>query len=157
MSAEQGCNVSFSYDFPRPAVAADICVVKGAGEARQVLLVRRGKEPFEGRWALPGGFVEEGEKLEEAARRELVEETGLEPEGRFTQSGAYGDPGRDPRGWTVSVAFLVRLGDESSDVRGGDDAAEAAWFSVDELPPLAFDHDVVVADALKLATHVERG
>lgn len=137
------------YDFPRPALTVDVAVFRGGAGAREVLLVKRGNDPFAGMWALPGGFVEENESLETAARRELLEESGLDPLGDFDQVGAYGDPGRDPRGWTVSVVFQTTLGyDESGVVAGGSDAADAAWHPVGDLPRLAFDHDLLVADAL---------
>lgn len=136
------------YRFPRPAFTADvIALARDAGGSR-VLLIRRGNEPFAGRWALPGGFVDEGERPEDAARRELAEETGLRFEGPLELVGVYGDPGRDPRGWTVSAAYRVVL-DAPHDVAGGDDAAEARWFPLDALPPLAFDHDDIVADAIR--------
>jgi 8-oxo-dGTP diphosphatase len=138
-----------SYDYPRPALTVDVAVFRGEAGEREVLLVKRGEEPYRGRWALPGGFVEEGETLLSAARRELLEETGLDPAGELVQVGTYGDPGRDPRGWTVSVVFQTVLGfDDASAVAGGSDAAEAAWHPVGALPRLAFDHDVIVADAL---------
>jgi 8-oxo-dGTP diphosphatase len=137
------------YEFPRPALTVDVAVFRGEAGAREVLLVKRGSEPFAGMWALPGGFVDEGESLEPAARRELLEETGLDPLGDLDQVGAYGDPGRDPRGWNVSVLFQTTLAyDESGVVAGGSDAAEAAWHPVGTLPRLAFDHDQLVADAL---------
>jgi 8-oxo-dGTP diphosphatase len=110
----------------------------------RVLLVRRGREPFEGRWALPGGFVERGERLEDAVLRELLEETGAVG----TVSGivgAYSRPDRDPRGHTVSVAYAIDV--EGETVRGGDDAAEAAWHDLASPPPLAFDHDEILSDA----------
>ena len=138
-----------SYEYPRPALSADVVVFAGEPDARRVLLVRRGIEPFVGMWAIPGGFVEEGEPLEDAARRELAEETGLYLEGSLTRVGAFGDPGRDPRGWTVSAAYAGNAGREPIPVRGGDDAAEAAWVSLDDLPPLAFDHADIVAAALE--------
>lgn len=140
----------YTYEFPRPGFSADTIVTREGDGGLEVLLVRRGGEPFRGRWALPGGFVEEGERPVDAARRELAEETGLRPSGTLTQLGAYADPGRDPRGWVVTVAYTVELGaDEDATVAGGDDADEAAWFGVDALPsPLAFDHDIVVADSL---------
>jgi 8-oxo-dGTP diphosphatase len=144
----------FEYDFARPALTTDVVVLRGTSDSREVLLVLRAREPYAGRWALPGGFVDEGERLEDAARRELLEETSVAPAGPLTPVGAYGDPGRDPRGWTVSVVFLARVeGDVSA--RGGDDAAEAAWFAEDSLPPLAFDHDGIVRDGLELARHTE--
>jgi 8-oxo-dGTP diphosphatase len=133
---------------PRPALTADVVAVQ-PGDTPRVLLVRRGNDPFAGKWALPGGFVEEGERPEDAARRELAEETGLTYDGALRIVGVYGDPGRDPRGWTVSAAYLAFVTGEAA-VAGSDDAAEARWFLADELPPLAFDHDVIVRDALAL-------
>ena len=142
--------------YPRPALTVDVALVRGSEADREVLLIQRAADPFEGSWALPGGFVDENEPLEEAARRELAEETGLTDVGRLTQLGTYGDPGRDPRGWTVSVVFFARLEAGGPEVRGGDDAADARWFAVWDLPQLAFDHDRIVEDALKLARHAER-
>ncbi len=135
------------YDYPRPALTTDIVVVAGPPEARCVLLVRRGDEPFGGSWAFPGGFVDEGELLESAARRELEEETGVEVDTALSQVGAFGDPGRDPRGWTVSVVYSVVLGGEPPVVAGGDDAHEAAWHPLDSPPPLAFDHALILRAA----------
>jgi 8-oxo-dGTP diphosphatase len=141
-----------TYEHARPALSVDIAVFRGRAGERDVLLVNRAQDPFAGMWALPGGFVEEGETLESAARRELLEETGLEPSGELEQIGTYGDPGRDPRGWTVSVVHIVTIGyDEPGAVVGGSDAAEAAWHPVDSLPRLAFDHDRILADALSHA------
>lgn len=137
-----------TYEYPRPAVTVDTAVFRGPPRARELLLVRRGADPYAGMWALPGGFLEPDEPLEHCARRELQEETGLAPAGRLAPVGAYGDPGRDPRGWTVTMLFAVVLGaGERDEVAGGDDAAEAAWHSVGTLPPLAFDHDLLVRDA----------
>ncbi|MDO8879224.1 MAG: NUDIX hydrolase [Coriobacteriia bacterium] len=134
------------YDFCRPALTADVVAIATDGEPR-VLLIRRGHPPFEGQWALPGGFVDEWERPEDAARRELAEETGLAFGGPLRIVGVYGERGRDPRGWTVSAVYLAVL-DREAEVAGGDDAAEARWFPTGDLPPLAFDHHVIVADAL---------
>ncbi len=136
---------AFCYDYPRPAVTADIVVVTREARPR-VLLIRRRKSPFAGMWALPGGFVDEHEALEAAARRELHEETGLRI-ARLEQIGAFGAPGRDPRGHTISVAYLGRL--DAARVRPcpGDDAADAAWHPLHRLPPLAFDHAEIVTAA----------
>ncbi len=139
----------YTYEYPRPAFTCDTVVFAGPSAARKVLLVRRGAEPFLGCWALPGGFVDEGERPVEAARRELAEETGLIWEGPLVPVGTFGDPGRDPRGWVVTAAYLADIGLEPLTVVGGDDASEAAWFFADELPSkLAFDHDEVIAAAL---------
>jgi 8-oxo-dGTP diphosphatase len=111
-----------------------------------VLLIRRGHPPFAGDWALPGGFVEEGERVADAAPRELAEETGLKT-GRLALLGVYDTPGRDPRGWTVSVVYLTRVPAEMA-VSGADDASDARWFRSTALPELAFDHGAIIADAL---------
>ncbi len=140
------------YEYARPALTVDVAVFRGEAGAREVLLIRRGEEPFKGMWALPGGFVEEGETLRAAASRELDEETGFSPRGDLVQVGAYGDPGRDPRGWTVGIVFFTTVDyDEPGVVKGGSDAAEADWHPVARLPHLAFDHDTIVADALSHA------
>ncbi|MCS6851091.1 MAG: NUDIX hydrolase [Gemmataceae bacterium] len=128
----------YCYDYPRPAVTVDIALVTAEPRPR-VLLIRRRHEPFAGSWALPGGFVDEHEALEAAARRELREETGLEV-GELEQLGAFGDPGRDPRGWTVSIVFGARVKADQAMPQAADDAAEVAWHRLDQLPPLAFDH-----------------
>ncbi|HUN78765.1 MAG TPA: NUDIX hydrolase, partial [Solirubrobacteraceae bacterium] len=117
-----------------------------------LLLVQRRNPPFAGSWALPGGFVDEGERVADAAPRELREETGLRIDS-LELLGVYDTPGRDPRGWTVSAVYLARL-DREVAVSGGDDAADARWFDTDALPELAFDHAAIVADAL---TRLARG
>ena len=139
--------MSFTYAYARPALTVD-CVVFGVDEsALQLLLIQRGLPPFLGRWALPGGFVRLEETLEEAARRELREETGIERI-FLEQLRAFGDLERDPRERVVTLAHvgLVKLSDHR--IRAATDAANAAWFAVDDLPRLAFDHDAIVAEAL---------
>jgi 8-oxo-dGTP diphosphatase len=114
----------------------------------RVLLVKRGEEPFKGKWALPGGFVEYGERAEEAIVREVREETGLDV--RVSKLiGVYSDPRRDPRGHTVTVAYICEPKAVNKKPRAGDDAAEAKWWRLDRLPKLAFDHAGIVGDAKK--------
>jgi 8-oxo-dGTP diphosphatase len=135
----------FTYNYPRPALTADAIVVSNEANPR-VLLIRRKYPPFEGSWALPGGFVNAEEPLEPAARRELREETGLDiPD--LQQLHTFGDPGRDPRGWTVSVAFIAVVDPMAVRAKADDDASEVGWHSLDRLPPLAFDHEKVLAMA----------
>jgi len=139
--------MAFTYKHARPALTVD-CVVFGLDEDElRLLLVERGVEPFAGKWALPGGFVELEETLEEAARRELEEETGI-TRLYLEQLYTFGDPGRDPRERVVTVAYyaLVKLSDHQ--VQAATDARSAAWFSVADLPALAFDHEHIVQVAL---------
>jgi 8-oxo-dGTP diphosphatase len=135
------------YEHPRPAVTVDIALFYREGESVEVLLIKRGSEPFKGRWAFPGGFVDEDESLEAAAARELREETGLKKV-RLKQVGAFGDPGRDPRGHTVSIAFAALL-DKRDEAKAADDAQEAAWHSVARPPRLAFDHKKILSVAIE--------
>ena len=135
----------YCYKYPHPAVTTD-CVIFGFdGERLQVLLVERGIEPFKGRWAFPGGFLKMDETAEEGALRELKEETG--PEGAYMeQFHTFSAPERDPRERVITIAYyaLVKI----QEVKGGDDAASARWFPLDEIPSLAFDHDYI----LRMAT-----
>lgn len=132
----------FAYEYPRPALTVDLAVVTREARPR-VLLIQRKKDPFAGTWALPGGFVDANEKLADAARRELLEETGLEVN-EIEQLYTAGDPGRDPRGWTVSVVFLARVDAVHLKPVAADDAAAVAWFALDRLPKLAFDHAMLL-------------
>jgi 8-oxo-dGTP diphosphatase len=136
--------VIHQYEYPRPAYTAD-CVVFNSAE---VLLIRRGKEPFKGSLALPGGFVNDGETSEAAARRELREETGLDLE-HCKPIGVFDLPGRDPRGWTVSAAYVFYT--RQRIVRGMDDAISAIWVPLNKLDrqSLAFDHIKIIDSALK--------
>jgi len=134
----------FVYEYPRPCVTVDVVVVTRERKPR-VLLIRRRRPPFEGQWALPGGFIDMDETLEASARRELREETGLTPR-RLVQLAAYGDPKRDPRGRTISVVFLAEV-NADAEAQAGDDAADANWFPLDKLPRLAFDHRRILRDA----------
>ncbi|KAL6769725.1 hypothetical protein ACKKBG_A32115 [Auxenochlorella protothecoides x Auxenochlorella symbiontica] len=135
--------------YPRPGLTVDAVMVTGE-ERPQVLLIRRKNDPFAGSWALPGGFVDEGEELGAAAARELEEETGLSArEAGLTQVGAFGEPGRDPRGWCVSVAYAALL-PAQAEVLGADDAEEAQWWPVAEVPGrLAFDHKLILRCAFQ--------
>ena len=135
----------YCYKYPHPAVTTD-CVIFGFnGERLQVLLIERGIEPYKGRWAFPDGFLKMDEAAEEGALRELKEETGLE-NAYIQQLHTFSDPNRDPRERVITIAYyaLVRI----QEVKGGDDAASARWFPLDEIPPLAFDHDYI----LRMAT-----
>jgi len=129
-----------------PLLTVDVVALADAADAPRALLVQRAHPPFAGSWALPGGFVERGERVHQAASRELCEETGLWLTA-LELLGVYDTPGRDPRGQTVSIVYVARLDDEQP-VRGGDDASDARWFPIDSLPDLAFDHDLILADAL---------
>ncbi|CAM4244265.1 NUDIX domain-containing protein [Flavobacterium terrigena] len=117
-------------------VTVDVLVINKI--TNEILLIKRLNEPFKDCWALPGGFVDEGEDLEQAARRELFEETNIETS-EMTQIGAFGKPNRDPRGHMISVAYKTNLIDNQI-VKAKDDAKEVKWFSMNDLPELAFDH-----------------
>lgn len=139
--------MAYTSEYPPFAVTVDMVVLAARG--REVLLVRRAAPPYEGALALPGGFVEIDESLGAAARRELFEETGIDVAGvSMTQVGAYGQPDRDPRGRTVSVAYVAVL-DDRVEPAAGSDAASAAWQVIDDLEvaDLAFDHAQILADA----------
>jgi 8-oxo-dGTP diphosphatase len=135
----------FTYDYPRPSVTVDVVIVSDEKDPR-VLLIRRKHDPFAGMWALPGGFVEMEESLEAAARRELHEETGVEAE-RLEQLHTFGDPGRDPRGRTISIAYLAIVDAAKLKPQAADDAAEVGWHPLRQPPALAFDHAEILACA----------
>jgi len=138
--------------YRRPALTVDGVILQRLpqglqGEEFSVLLVERGREPFRGSYALPGGFVDYDEDIDDAVSREIAEETGLTglP---FRQFRTFGQPGRDPRGHTVSVVYVAVILGEAPPVAAGDDAASAAWFPVSRLPDLAFDHAQILARVL---------
>jgi 8-oxo-dGTP diphosphatase len=132
----------YCYEYPRPAVTVDIVVLTDEAAPR-VLLIRRKADPFAGRWALPGGYVEENEPLDAAARRELREETGIDA-GALEQVMACGDPGRDPRGWTVTVVHQTVVKADAVQPAAADDAAEVGWHPLDAPPEMAFDHGKIL-------------
>ena len=137
--------LKYHYKYPHPAVTAD-CVIFGFdGLNINVLLIQRGIEPFKGKWALPGGFLKMDESADEGARRELQEETGL-TDAKIEQFHTFTDVNRDPRERVITIAYyaLVRL----SDVQGGDDAAKAQWFAQEDIPSLAFDHELILRTAI---------
>jgi len=136
-----------AYKYPRPAVTTD-SVIFGFDESDlKILLIKRGIEPYKNSWALPGGFVRETESADDGAKRELKEETGLENI-YIEQLYTFSKPDRDPRGRVISIAYfaLVKLSDYSP--KGGTDASEAKWFSVNDIPNLAFDHEKIIHTAL---------
>ncbi len=133
--------------FPRPSVTADIALFTVRDRTLQVLLVKRKEWPFAGQWAVPGGFVRPHETLEDAARRELAEETGVS-DVLLEQLRVWSEPKRDPRTWVITVAFTALVASDALTLRAGTDAAEARWFPVGALPPpLAFDHDAILTYA----------
>ena len=144
----------FTYAYPHPAVATDICVFRHAEDALSLLLIQRRNPPFRGRWALPGGFLEPDEDLDTCARRELAEETG------FTglalhQFAVFSAPRRDPRERVISVAYLA-VAPASATIVAGSDATRARWYPLGALPRLAFDHAAIIAKAIAALCHALR-
>lgn len=138
----------YTYEYPRPAVTVD-CVIFGFDESSnlKILLIKRLHDPYRDSWALPGGFVDMDEDLEQAALRELEEETGVK-EVFVEQLFTFGKPGRDPRGRVISVAYFALVNLFKYEIQAASDAKDVAWFSINELPPLAFDHDVILDAAI---------
>lgn len=148
MSEENKANegLKYSYKYPHPSVTTD-CVIFGFdGVKLKVLLVERGMAPYKGRWAFPGGFLNMDESAEEGALRELKEETGLEG-AYIRQFHTFSAPQRDPRERVITIAYYALV--KMQEVKGGDDASDARWFALDEMPPLAFDHDQILRKAEK--------
>lgn len=136
----------YTYAYPRPSVTVDIIVIdKNEG---RILLIERGNEPFKNRWALPGGFVDMDEDIHVSAYRELKEETSLS-DIELDQFRAYGKPGRDPRGRTISIVYFGILKNDQQDIQAGDDAKNTQWFSLNKLPELAFDHSQIISDFIQ--------
>jgi 8-oxo-dGTP diphosphatase len=142
----------YIYDWPRPMVTIDAVVFAFLEGKAKLLLVKRKKEPYKGKWALPGGFVGIDEELEDAVARELAEETGLSNVA-LEQMHTFGKCGRDPRGRQITVAFTGVAEKGLDGIRAGDDAAEVSWFDIEELPEdMAFDHNEIASlgrDVLK--------
>lgn len=136
----------YTYEYPRPAVTVDIIPFILTKEGLRVLLIRRKNPPFQGCWALPGGFLDMDEELADAAVRELKEETGVAPSA-MRQLSTYGKIGRDPRGRTISVAFVAAISPKS-EPRAASDAASLAWYDPKNTPDMAFDHDEILRDAV---------
>ncbi|KAA0002406.1 MAG: NUDIX hydrolase [Thermoplasmata archaeon] len=129
-----------------PRLTVDGVIIKD----KKILLIKRKNEPFKGKWALPGGFVEYGETVEDAVIREIKEETGLDTKIEKLL-GVYSDPVRDPRGHTISIVYL--LSPKKGVLKGSDDAMEAKFFDIENLPPLAFDHEKIIKDAVYTSQH----
>ena len=142
----RGAAFPYQYKYEHPAVTTDCVIFTYEDWKLKVLLVKRGGEPYKGEWALPGGFLRNDETARDGALRELLEETGLEASA-VGELGVFSDPSRDPRERVITIAFYALV--KPSEVVGGDDADEAAWFSIDELPQLAFDHSDIINAALE--------
>lgn len=136
----------YQYDHPHPAVTTDIVIFTIRDDRLKLLLIRRGGEPFKGNWALPGGFVDIDESLEDGARRELEEETGVSGVW-LEQLYTFGAPHRDPRERVITVAYYALIPSDKLSIRAATDAEAVGWFAMDELPELAFDHRQIVAMA----------
>lgn len=138
----------YSYRYPHPAITADCIVFAKDGDETKLLLIERKNDPCKGQWAFPGGFMNIDETTEEAAKRELAEETGLHVE-KVWQVGAFSKVDRDPRERVVTIAYYTML-DHLPTVSGHDDARRAQWFSLSALPQLAFDHAEILQQALRI-------
>lgn len=145
----------YVYEYPRPMVTVDAVIYTVRENRLEVLLIKRGHDPFRGMWAVPGGFVEMEESLDVAATRELAEETGISGV-TLDQFYTFGAPDRDPRGRLIAVAYLGLIGPDDQLPRAADDAAAVAWFPVSELPRLACDHNKIVAVGVRHLQHMAR-
>lgn len=144
--AEKG---QYIYEWPRPMVTVDAVIFKRSNDKTALLLIKRKNDPYVGQWAIPGGFIEMDEELEDAAARELTEETGLKGI-ILEQMRTFGTVGRDPRGRQITVVFMGLTDDKNANLQAGDDASEAKWFDIDNLPQnMAFDHDKVAKFAIE--------
>lgn len=139
----------YVYDWPRPMVTVDALVFAVTAGSVKILLIKRKYDPFKGQWAIPGGFINIDEELDDAVARELAEETGLTGV-PLEQLHTFGKPGRDPRGRQITVVYMGIITEGFDRVKGGDDAALAQWFDINSLPPnMAFDHDSVAKFAIE--------
>jgi len=139
---------AYTYEYPRPAMTADVAVLR-MEDIPEILLVQRKDPPFKDMWALPGGFMEMNETLEEAARRELLEETSVFA-GELIRFDTYDKPGRDPRGRTITQVFVLLWKKEMGLPRAGSDARALAWHALTAMPELAFDHALIINDVIQL-------
>jgi 8-oxo-dGTP diphosphatase len=138
----------YVYEWPRPMVSVDAAVFTFSGKRAKLLLINRGNEPFKGQWALPGGYIEIDEELEDAVVRELQEETGLSNV-PMEQMRTFGRCGRDPRGRQITIVFMGVAEKKQTKAKPGDDAAKAKWFDIEKLPKnMAFDHNEVTRFAI---------
>ena len=142
-----GAAFPYQYKYEHMAVTTDCVIFTFEERTLKVLLVRRGGEPYKGAWAFPGGFLQMDETAKQGALRELFEETSLTPSSPVVQLGVFSDVDRDPRERVITIAWYALV--KPSEVTGGDDADEAAWFPVDSLPPLAFDHEKIFKEAME--------
>ncbi len=140
--------IVYCYDYPRPSVTVDIVLLTDVQPYPEVLLIRRKNPPFKNAWALPGGFIDMEETLEENALRELYEETNISHV-KLTQLGTFGHPERDPRGRVITVAYLGVITNKILEVVAGSDAGDVAWYATSNLPELAFDHKIIIHTALE--------
>jgi len=139
----------YCYDYPRPALTSDCIILRKNKTATEILLIQRAYAPYKGYWALPGGFVDPEETTQEAARRELYEETGIDSV-NLTQLHTFSELDRDPRGRTVSVVYYSIIENAEISVKAGDDASNTEWFSLKTLPKLAFDHSKIIEFAIEM-------
>ncbi|WP_373503635.1 NUDIX domain-containing protein [Aestuariivirga sp.] len=147
---------TFCYDYPRPAVTTDICLFTVVDDELRILLINRGAEPFKGLWALPGGFLQETETLDECAARELLEVTGVKS-AHLEAFATFSDPHRDPRGRTITAAYLALVPAGDHILQSGSDAEDARWHPVRRLPKLSFDHrDIITAGRQALIAKLDQ-
>jgi 8-oxo-dGTP diphosphatase len=138
----------YTYEYPRPAVTTDCLIFSRSDEQLYLLLIQRDSPPFEGKWAFPGGFIEIDENIDDAAYRELKEETSIDNI-KLYQFKTYGQVDRDPRGRTISIVYYGFISSGNTESEAGSDARATKWFPTDNLPQLAFDHDKIIREALE--------